>query len=181
MGYNRDTTKNKSKKIALMAMLFVMAMVLSFVESMLTAGLSLPLGIKPGLSNIITMYCLFFLGKKGAYTLAFLKAFFAFLTRGATAGMLSLVGGLASITIMIILLLPKKHSVSYTLLSIAGAVTHNLSQIVLASFILGMGYKVAVGLAPLLLITGIAMGILTGFILRLVLPALEKLGITMRK
>lgn len=174
---NRKRAKTTSKTVSLMAMLFVLAMVLSFVENIFTAGLQLPLGIKPGLSNIITMYCLFFLGKKYAYSLTFLKSMFVFLTRGGTASALSLAGGLFSITLMVMLSMPRKLNLSYTVLSIAGAVGHNMAQIVIASFILGLSQQVSVGLIPLLLITGIGMGVVTGFVLKLVYPALERLNI----
>lgn len=162
-------------------MLFVMAMVLSFVENILTVGLSLPLGIKPGLSNIITMYCLFFLGKKEAYSLTFMKSLFVFLTRGFTASCLSLFGGTVSIAFIIIFSIPKKWDLSYTILSIIGAVSHNIGQIFLASRLLGFGAHVNIALVPLLLVTGVLMGILTGFVLKLVLPALEKLNIQVYK
>lgn len=174
---NKNKTRNLSKKISFLAILFVMSTVLSYMESIFTAGLSLPLGIKPGLSNIITMYSLFFIGKKEAYTLSFLKSFFVFLTRGPSSAILSICGGTVSITIMIILSMPKKLNLSYTMLSIAGALSHNIAQMIAASYIQGMGIRAGLGLMPILVITGIIMGVITGYILNMVLPTLEKLGI----
>ena len=54
-----------------MGLLFAVAVVLSYIEGMVTIP-GLPPGIKLGLSNIVTMYCVFFLGVPSAYTLAIL-------------------------------------------------------------------------------------------------------------
>ena len=53
----------KVKRLALMGLLFALAMALSFLESLLPALPMLPPGIRLGLSNIVTMYALFVLGK----------------------------------------------------------------------------------------------------------------------
>ena len=59
------------------------------LESMVTIPGMLP-GIRLGLSNLVTMYCLFFLGKGAGYTMAVMKSLFVLLTRGFVAGLLSL-------------------------------------------------------------------------------------------
>ena len=95
---------NKSRRTALMGMLFALAIVLSFVESLITPLLGLMPAIKLGLSNIVVMYALLFLPKRYAAGLVLLKALFAFLTRGATAGLLSLMGGGLSFLVLCLLL-----------------------------------------------------------------------------
>ena len=50
---------SKTRKITTMAMLFALAMVLSYMEGMLPPMPYLPPGFKLGLSNIITLYTLF--------------------------------------------------------------------------------------------------------------------------
>ena len=52
-----------------MGLLFATAVVLSYIEGMVSVP-GLPPGVKLGLSNIVTMYCVFFLGVSNAYTLA---------------------------------------------------------------------------------------------------------------
>ena len=66
------------------------------------------------------MYALFFMGFPQALTLTVLKAFFVALTRGVTAGLLSLSGGLVSVLVMWLLYkLPRRPtSVSYTHLDV---------------------------------------------------------------
>ena len=66
----------KVKRLALMGLLFALAMALSFLESLLPALPMLPPGIRLGLSNIVTMYALFALGPVSGYTIAVLKSLF---------------------------------------------------------------------------------------------------------
>lgn len=100
----------KVKRLALMGLLFALAMALSFLESLLPALPMLPPGIRLGLSNIVTMYALFVLGPVSGYTIAVLKSLFVLLTRGAVAAAMSASGGIASVTVMLLLSLLPGHS-----------------------------------------------------------------------
>ena len=94
----------KARQTALLGMLFALSMALSFFESMLTPFFGLMPAMKLGLSNIVVMYALLFLRTRTAVLLVVLKALFAFLTRGTTAGFLSLCGGALSLAVMLVLL-----------------------------------------------------------------------------
>lgn len=83
----------KARETAWTGMLFALAIALSWLESMVSPLLGLMPAIKLGLSNIVVMYALLFLRTRTAVLLVVLKALFAFLTRGVTAGFLSLCGG----------------------------------------------------------------------------------------
>ncbi len=167
-------TMGKTKKVVLTAILFAVALVLSIVESLIP---SIPIpapGIKFGLANIVVMYSLFFLGKSTAFTIVILKALFAVITRGAVAGFLSFTGGMFSILIMIILLFIFKDKISYLILSIFGAVFHNIGQFTAISVIyIGMNLWFYL---PALLIFGIIAGLVTSILLKFILPALKGLG-----
>lgn len=76
MGYGTTNRSARVRQTVLMGLMFALAMVLSYVESMITVP-GLPPGVKLGLSNIVTMYCVFFLGWRQAYTLAVLNGSFA--------------------------------------------------------------------------------------------------------
>ena len=121
--------------------------------------------------------CTLLLDRRTAVSLVLLKALFAALTRGVSAGALSLSGGLLSIALLMLLMLPRERP-SLLILSVAGAISHNLGQLLMASLWLGTGFTLAY--APVLILSGIAMGSLTALSLRLVLPALERAGIAMR-
>ena len=102
----------KVKRLALMGLLFALAMALSFLESLLPALPMLPPGIRLGLSNIVTMYALFALGPVSGYTIAVLKSLFVLLTRGAVAAAMSASGGIASVTVMLLLSLLPAQGIS---------------------------------------------------------------------
>ena len=117
----------KVKRLALMGLLFALAMALSFLESLLPALPMLPPGIRLGLSNIVTMYALFVLGPVSGYTIAVLKSLFVLLTRGAVAAAMSASGGIASVTVMLLLSLLPGIRRQYLLLSVFGPVHHQQS------------------------------------------------------
>ena len=54
----------KTRRVALMGLLFALSVVLSFLEGTLTPLLGLPPGVKLGLANVVVMYALFFLGQR---------------------------------------------------------------------------------------------------------------------
>ena len=83
----------KAARPALLGLLFALSVVLNLVEAGFSGLVPIP-GIKLGLSNVVTMYCLFCMGKREAFLLAGLKAFFVLLTRGLVGACLSLSGGL---------------------------------------------------------------------------------------
>ena len=115
----------KARETAFTGMLFALAMTLSFLESLVSPLLGLMPAMKLGLANIVVMYALVFLRGRTALMLVLLKALFSFLTRGATAGFLSLCGGLLSF-LALWLLLHAPFSVTGYIFSACGALAHNL-------------------------------------------------------
>lgn len=165
----------KVKRLALMGLLFALAMALSFLESLLPALPMLPPGIRLGLSNIVTMYALFVLGPVSGYTIAILKALFVLLTRGAVAAAMSAAGGVFSVTIMLLLSLLPGIKEQHLLLSVFGGAAHNIGQLVMARFIINNQYVWYY--FPVLLAAGLLMGAITGMALRVVLPYLNRLNL----
>lgn len=157
-----------------MGMLLAMIVVLSVLEGMLPPIATLPPGFRLGLSNIVTMYALFIMGKKTALTLSIVKSLFVGCTRGVMAGILSFCGGVLSIIVLIILITIFKDKLSYVILSIFGAIAHNIGQLV-AIIILLSSIQMLYYL-PILLIASIIMGSVTGIVLRVVMPSLSKLS-----
>ncbi len=170
---DRTINSIRIKRMVLTGLLFAVVLVLAVVENELQIPVPVP-GIKLGLSNIVVMYSLFFVEKKEALLLAVLKALFVFLTRGAVAALLSLCGGLLSVSVMIIFLLIFKEKISYLMISILGAVSHNVGQIIAISFIYTNIFVWAY--FPVLLISGIIAGVATSTLLKVTLPALKRLG-----
>ena len=165
----------KVRRLAQMGLLFALAMALSFLESLLPALPMLPPGIRLGLSNIVTMYALFVLGPVSGYTIAVLKSLFVLLTRGAVAAAMSMIGGIASVTVMLLLYLLPGMKKQYLLLSIFGGAAHNMGQLVAARFIINNQYVWYY--LPVLLAAGLLMGAITGMALKVVMPYLNRLNL----
>ena len=164
--------ENRTQTVARLGLLFALSIILSFLESLVPLP-SMLVGVKLGLSNIVTMYCLFYLGRRYAFTLAVLKGFFAFLTRGVTAGIMSLAGGVMSILFMILLLALFKDKISLTMISVGGGILHNITQLAISCIITGNLYSLYY--SPVLLVSGTAAGILTGILLKILMPALKRI------
>ena len=121
-------------------------------------------------------YCddvLLFLGVPSAYTLAILKALSVLLMRGAYRCPAEFIGGLVSVTVMLLLLRLEKNGLSYLVISILGAIGHNMGQLFGAAMLTGTALTLYY--FPILILSGIGMGFVTGLVLKTVLPALEKL------
>ncbi len=170
---DNDSNLKKTKKLTLLSQLFAAAIVLSFIEGAFPPIPFFPPGVKLGLANVVVMYSLFFLGKKEAFIITSLKAMFVFLIRGGTAGILSFSGSLLSFLIIFILMAILKENASYTLLSVLGAVFHNMGQFLAISLIFGS--FVLAAYLPVLIIMGILAGIATATVLKYILPAFERL------
>lgn len=165
---------NKTQMLVLTSLMFAAALVLAIVENMLPPlPIAVP-GVKFGLSNIAVMYALFFLGKKQAYTIGILKSVFVFVTRGGIAGLLSLSGGILSITVMILLMVIFRGKVTYLIISIFGAIFHNIGQFIVITIIYtGMNMW---AYFPVLLVSGLAAGIVTSTLLKFIMPAFQRLA-----
>lgn len=163
--------KSKAQEVALTGMLFALCMALSWLESALAPFFGLLPAMKLGLANICVMYALLFLRPGTAAMLVVLKAGFAFLTRGATAGVLSLCGGALSLLVLWLLLVGPLPVSGY-IFSVCGALAHNIGQLAAAAVLLSA--PAALGYAPVLLVVGLIVGAGTAAISRAVFPALAR-------
>ena len=78
----------KTRRVALMGLLFALSVVLSFLEGTLTPLLGLPPGVKLGLANVVVLFAPFFLAPGSALTLVLIYRFFVLIPRGAMDGAL---------------------------------------------------------------------------------------------
>ncbi len=156
------------------ALLFALSIVLMIIENLIPPIPTLPPGVKLGLSNVVIMYSLFYFGRARTFLLLGLKISFVFITRGVTACFLSASGGIFSIFVMMLLLALQKVHVSYIIISTCAAVAHNIAQLVAAGFLLAN--TAVFYYAPLLVLSGVFMGILTGTLLRVMMPAMKRLN-----
>lgn len=174
MGFSSNV--KRTYRITLVAFLAAQALVLAYIESIIPLW-GMPQGIKLGFSNIIVMYTLGTLGTVPAIFITIIKALFAGFTRGNISFVLSLCGGLASVLIMSLLSGVKK--IGFAGISVAGAVSHNLAQLLIVSFVTYK--KVFFIYTPVLIVSGIIMGIITSALLKIIIPLLNKQGLIMKK
>lgn len=144
-----------SKRIAKFALLVALAMVLSWLESLIPVSSAIP-GVKLGLTNLVVLFALYRMGGRDAIILSLIRVVLVSLTFGnAFAFFYSFSGALLSFLIM--WLMKKSGRFSTVGVSVAGGVGHNIGQILTAAIVLrssGIFYYL-----PVLLLSGVAAGI----------------------
>ena len=151
------------------------AVVLSAFEGMLP-DLPVPVpGAKLGLSNIAVMFAADCLGLPSALVTACFKAVFAGLTRGGTAFLMSLAGGVLSTLAMYIFLASKSSRFGYIGIAVCGAAVHNTAQLCVAALLTDASIFAYL---PVLLIAAVLAGCLTGLAMGLLAPPVKKLRLS---
>ena len=118
-------------KAAYVAILTALALILSYVEAMIPLNFGIP-GIKLGLANLVVLIGLFLLRPGEVLAISVARILLAgFLFGNAASIIYSLAGGLLSFAVM--LGLSKCSRFSIMGISIAGGVSHNIGQIIVAS------------------------------------------------
>lgn len=149
-----------NKNVAKIGMLVAVAFVLSYIESMLPLNFGVP-GIKAGLSNIVVLFSIFNFNPLTAFGIAIVRIVLCGITFGSLSGMLySLSGGILSFVVMLLLKKTKKFSVYGV--SVAGGVSHNIGQIIVAMLVLNN--RLIMYYLPFLLIAGVVAGVATGML-----------------
>ena len=162
--------KKASGRVAFTGLLAALALSFSFLEGLIPPIPVLPPGAKLGLSNIVVLYAAGSLGLPAALFLACLKGGFALLTRGVTAGLLSISGGVLSALVRWLLL--QKTRASLSLVGVCGALSHNAAQLCAAWLLTSAA---VVFYLPFLVLFGVLTGLLTGLVLKLTLPPLQRI------
>ena len=164
----------KAKKVALLGILGALALVLGFLEHLIIPDIQfLPVGAKPGLSNIVTMLTAISFGFPSSLYIVMIKALFALITRGATASAMSFCGGVLSVCVMCLLLKGRDRVFSYVGISVLCAVAHNMGQLAVACVISGTASLINYG--KYLLIFSLVTGFVTGSMLTVIMPRVEKI------
>ncbi len=159
----------RTQRLMLAAVLSALTVVLSFLEGLLPP-LPIP-GVRLGLANITIMYALCNLSFPCAVGVMAVKAAFA-LFRGPVACLMSTVGSLLALLAMAVIHRLLRDKLSFVGLGIVGAVMHNVGQWVVAYAILGPAMMYYL---PLLLLSAIPAGLLTGMVMNVTDPYLNKI------
>ncbi len=157
-----------------LSLLVTMALVLSLIERNIPVPFMTP-GAKLGLANLVTVLALYSLAsKRDIMMIIVVRLLLTSLLGGSiSALMYGLVGALLSFVIMLVIKNTLKEEVSMIGVSAAGAVFHNIGQ-VLVSMCIVQNVGVALYL-PFLSIAGIVTGIFNGIAANYIITYLNQL------
>lgn len=169
-----------TQEISEMALLSALALALSWLESVIPFQPGLP-GVKPGLPNLIIVFCLYRMNTRNAVLVNAVRILLAGLMFSGLWGMLySACGAVCSMCVMILLLKwndrrianGKEEWFSIIGLSMAGGVFHNMGQLLVA--ILAVSNVNLFFYCPVLIISGMITGIVNGILAHLLLQKLPR-------
>ncbi len=150
---------DRTKKIAYLGLITAVALILSYIESLFPPIWAAVPGIKMGLPNVAIIFLLYRFGFKEAIGVSLIRVFVVSLLFGNVMSLAySLAGAVLSLVIMA--LLKKTNAFSLVGVSVAGGVSHNLGQIIVAMLIMEtaeIGYYMIV-----LAVTGTLAGVFIG-------------------
>ncbi len=156
---------SKTGRLTLSAMFVAIMLVLGYVESLIPIG-GIP-GIKVGLSNCVLLVSLYWLGLPFSVMLMLAKVFLsAYLFGRPMTIPYSLAGGVLSLAVMALMVYVIK-GVSPIGAGVAGAVAHNVGQILVAWIVLPfteLFYYLAI-----LILVAIVFGFVTGSVAKLLM------------
>lgn len=158
----------KIRKLVLLSIMLSFSLILYYIENILPPLNMIAPGAKLGLSNIISLTCLYIFSFKEAFTILFMRVFLSSAFYGGMSTFLySISGGILSLISMHILKMMKLKSVSLIGVSMVGSLFFNIGQLVVASLMLS-NIKIFYYLPWLSLIsigTGIFIGITSKFLI----------------
>lgn len=153
----------QTRHLIYLSLLVASAMVLSLIERNIPVPFMIP-GAKLGLANLITLLALYSLpSKKDVIMIITARLLLTSIFCGSMSGLMyGSVGAYLSFVIMILIKRLLKDKVSIIGVSAAGAVFHNIGQVIVSMYIV-KNIGVALYL-PFLSILGIATGIFNGIV-----------------
>ncbi len=151
---------SKVRRLTYVTMLSALAIVINLVESYFIPPIQF--GIRFGLANIIALITIEILGTKEMIIVNAMRVTIGSLLRGVIFGTTFFIsfGGVLLSTIIIVIMHKIKASLWFT--SMMSAIFHSLGQVLVVMFIYRQ--EAVIAILPLLAVSSIATGILTGFI-----------------
>lgn len=160
-----------SKKISACGLLVALAMIFSYIETLIPINVGLP-GMKLGIANLVIVIALYLLGPQAALLISLVRIFLVgFLFGSGMSILYSLAGGLVSFLAMMFLKRTEKFSIVGA--SLLGGAMHNVGQLLVAAAVVENA-KIFYYLPPLLCV-GCVTGILVGLLALRILPTGQKI------
>lgn len=166
-----------TRKLTSIAMFTSAALVLHVIEGMLPMPFLVP-GVKLGLANIVTLMAIMFFDFKDIIMIVVVRCFLGSIFGGSVSSFLfSITGGLLSALIMWLLYRTFGKYFSLVGVSTAGAIAHNIGQLLVASVIIS-DFRIYLYLPVLMIssvITGLFIGIVCNYGRKLIINNMNKL------
>ncbi len=157
-------------RVAYLGMFTALALILSYVESLLPVFYGIP-GVKLGLANSMSLVILYLIGVPGAFAVSLIRVVLSgFLFGNLFSIVYSLAGAILSMTVMSLVKRIPKFSVLGV--SMLGGIFHNIGQLIVAMLVvenLNLVYYL-----PVLLLSGLLTGFLIGLLSREIIKRLPK-------
>ena len=151
-------------------MFVALAMILSYIESLIPIPFAVP-GMKIGLANLVVIVALYVMDEKAAISISLIRVILVSFTFANLSAMIfSLAGALCSIICMLLLKRTGNYSVSGV--SIVGAVSHNVGQLIVAMAVVNTVQVISY--LPILIIFGVTSGFLMGMLAIMVINRIKK-------
>lgn len=152
--------ESKNHKLAFLGIFSTVAIIFGYVESLVPVFVGIP-GIKLGLANLAVLFILNRYSFKEAAAVSLIRILvIGFMFGNLFSIVYSIAGAFLSMTVMTIIL--KKTDFSLVGVSVAGGVTHNVGQLLMAMCIVESTSLIYY--APALLISGVITGLLIGWL-----------------
>ena len=154
------------KRLAADAVLLTLALIFSYIESLIPVLLPIP-GLKPGLANIVIMFVFYQLGKSDCAVISLLRVvLISILFGNITAFAFSFMGAILSyLTLLASKSLYDKQRITFIGVSVMCAAAHNIGQMIAA--VLMFGSFAVMSYLPWLLLLSVPTGIFNGLIMNL--------------
>lgn len=161
-----------NKKIPYAALFIACGILCGYIEYLFPLPIGIP-GVKLGLSNIVTVICLYLFDPVMSIIVLFVRVLLSGFMFGNAFGIIYSLSG-AVFSFLIMLLLKRFNWFSVTGISVAGGVTHNIGQLLVACFLISQ-LKLIYYL-PILIISGVLCGFIVGFLSDIIIRTLKKMN-----
>lgn len=148
-----------SRRLARYALLTALAMALSWLESLVPLAGAVPPGVKLGLTNLVVIFALYRMSLRDAAVISLIRVVLVAFTFGNSYSFAYSLAG-ATLSLAVMALLKRSRKFSLLGVSVAGGVSHNIAQVLVAMAVLETA-RLAWYL-PVLLVSGIAAGVCVG-------------------
>ncbi len=150
----------RTHRTAYLGIFTALAMILSYIETVFPFLGGIP-GVKIGIANSMSLSVLYLMGYQAAFLIAVFRIVLTGILFGNAASVLYSLGG-AVFSLIIMILVKKTEIFSVVGTSIAGGISHNIAQLLVATLLvenLSVLYYL-----PVLLISGAVAGLVVGVV-----------------